>query len=122
MLLLRQYLADFNAQHDVYVTLQLEFAARASALRRTGITDLRMIQEALNNVSRHAQASLAWVKLALDGDSVIRLTIRDNGKGFDVASLNRLIRAAILGCSKAKGGRRSTDADRLARAGHGDSN
>ncbi len=39
------------------------------------------MQEALTNVVRHAEASQAWVELALENES-ITLTIQDNGKGF----------------------------------------
>jgi PAS domain S-box-containing protein len=42
----------------------------------------RITQEALNNVARHAQAPSAEVRLELSG-SHVRLTIRDDGCGFD---------------------------------------
>ncbi len=45
------------------------------------ITLYRSMQEALTNVVRHAEASQAWVELALENES-ITLTIQDNGKGF----------------------------------------
>ncbi|MBI2912488.1 MAG: GAF domain-containing sensor histidine kinase [Chloroflexi bacterium] len=40
-------------------------------------------QEALNNVSRHSQASSVRVRLAADEDRVV-LEVQDNGVGFDV--------------------------------------
>jgi signal transduction histidine kinase len=42
----------------------------------------RIVQEALNNVARHAQAANAWVVLDV-GLSVVRLVIGDDGRGFD---------------------------------------
>jgi signal transduction histidine kinase len=42
----------------------------------------RIAQEALNNVTRHSQASSAWVRLHGAPDRVA-LKIRDNGRGFD---------------------------------------
>jgi PAS domain S-box-containing protein len=42
----------------------------------------RITQEALNNVTRHARASTAWVDLEAETDSVV-LVVRDNGCGFD---------------------------------------
>lgn len=42
----------------------------------------RIVQESLNNIRKHARASLAEVCLDFDSDSV-RLTVIDNGKGFD---------------------------------------
>lgn len=41
----------------------------------------RIMQEGLNNVYKHAEASHAWVTWLLEGDEVL-LTIRDDGKGF----------------------------------------
>jgi signal transduction histidine kinase len=48
----------------------------------------RIVQEALNNVARHARASEARVVLNVDDDEV-NLEVTDNGAGFEVASLER---------------------------------
>ncbi|GAB5554160.1 MAG: hypothetical protein Sapg2KO_37510 [Saprospiraceae bacterium] len=42
----------------------------------------RTIQEALNNVVKHAEASAAQVHMKIEGKEIL-VTIRDNGKGFD---------------------------------------
>jgi signal transduction histidine kinase len=57
---------------------------------------LRILQEALTNVLKHAQASLIRVETGFDADHVwIRLT--DNGNGFDVtATRNRVDRGRGL--------------------------
>ena len=44
----------------------------------------RVVQEALTNVIKHAQASNAWVSLKVNEDGNIEIVIRDDGKGFDV--------------------------------------
>lgn len=44
----------------------------------------RIIQEAMNNVIRHAAASEAIVQLGYD-NGILTLTVEDNGKGFDPA-------------------------------------
>jgi signal transduction histidine kinase len=41
-----------------------------------------IIQEGLTNVRRHSQASSAWVIFFIQ-DSEIRITIEDDGAGFD---------------------------------------
>ena len=48
----------------------------------------RIAQEALNNILKHAQASRVWIKLtnAIDG---IRLSIEDNGNGFDKMAVEK---------------------------------
>jgi two-component system sensor histidine kinase DegS len=46
----------------------------------------RAVQELLGNASRHSQATL--VKILLDmGNEVIRVSVDDNGKGFDSVSV-----------------------------------
>jgi len=45
----------------------------------------RIAQEALSNIRRHAKASMAEVELKFENNKV-RLSISDNGKGFDLPS------------------------------------
>jgi signal transduction histidine kinase len=44
----------------------------------------RIVQEALNNIAKHAQATHAWVSLTQDA-RMIRCSVRDDGIGFDVS-------------------------------------
>lgn len=46
----------------------------------------RILQEALTNVERHAQATTAWVVWSIDGRRAV-LEIRDDGSGFDPGHL-----------------------------------
>lgn len=46
------------------------------------ITLYRLLQEALNNIVKHAQASQVWVELNIE-DNTITLTVQDNGQGFE---------------------------------------
>jgi two-component system sensor histidine kinase UhpB len=45
----------------------------------------RLVQEALTNVGRHAQAKQVWVVLRLDRNELV-LEVRDDGAGFDVSA------------------------------------
>jgi signal transduction histidine kinase len=56
------------------------------------ITIFRIIQEALNNVIKHAQASYVELNLEFRGDYA-RIRVRDNGIGFD----SEVLRLARLG-------------------------
>jgi signal transduction histidine kinase len=56
----------------------------------TRINLYRMIQEGLNNIHKHAEASQAVVKLAAAHPHLI-LRIEDNGRGFDVEKRAREI-------------------------------
>jgi two-component system, NarL family, sensor histidine kinase YdfH len=52
---------------------------------RVATTDdhiLRVLDEALANITRHAQANHVWVLLTVE-EAHIKLEIRDNGRGFD---------------------------------------
>jgi signal transduction histidine kinase len=44
---------------------------------------LRILQEALHNVEKHAKASQVWVTWDVSPD-VARLVVSDNGRGFDI--------------------------------------
>lgn len=54
--------------------------------RQLETTIFRVIQEALNNVSKHANARNASVSLDF-GKDTIRVNIRDDGRGFDAAKV-----------------------------------
>ena len=51
---------------------------------------LRAITEGITNITRHAQASQAWICTRTSGNMVV-VEVRDNGKGFDPGSAARLI-------------------------------
>ncbi|MFQ5853357.1 MAG: GAF domain-containing protein, partial [Candidatus Binatia bacterium] len=81
---LRTYMDDFAHQNGISVHLSLpEEGVRLSA--RVEYTLFRIVQEALNNVRSHAQADTVWIDLALRPPDRIRLGIRDNGRGFELA-------------------------------------
>jgi PAS domain S-box-containing protein len=57
----------------------------------------RVVQEALTNVARHAQASQVWIAIRRAG-SQLSLSVRDDGVGFDVnAARQRAVHGAGLG-------------------------
>jgi len=56
----------------------------------------RIVQEALTNVTKHAQATRVTIRFAREG-RVLRCTIRDNGTGFDVLAVQARRGARGLG-------------------------
>ena len=56
----------------------------------------RVVQEALTNVGRHAQASRVLVHLDADGDHV-RIEIEDDGRGFDPAQARDYLKTGRVG-------------------------
>ena len=56
----------------------------------------RMVQEALTNVARHAQASEVEAVIRLDGDRLV-VRVRDNGRGIDAALPRKAKSYGLLG-------------------------
>jgi signal transduction histidine kinase len=53
-----------------------------------GVHIYRVLQEALNNVSRHSGTSDAWIRLRFSPDS-LELEVEDHGKGFVAEKMQR---------------------------------
>lgn len=86
---LQEYLQSFTEQSGVQT--QLVVTPQTSAFlfdSRAEIQLIRIIQEALTNVRKHAQAEQAWVRFAADGTWAI-VTIEDDGRGFDPSHRRR---------------------------------
>lgn len=69
------------------VAVEFDFQAPPGSLGEAEqLAVLQVARESLQNVARHAAASRAWIVTRLvDGDW--RLEVRDDGKGFDAATL-----------------------------------
>jgi two-component system nitrate/nitrite sensor histidine kinase NarX len=75
-------------QHQVGLDVDVDWLAPLSPLAAVQISYI--VQEALNNTRRHAQASMVKLSLCRLEDGAVELVIQDNGTGFDVASLPEL--------------------------------
>jgi len=82
---LRQHVRDFATRFGVTAN----FDVTGEPTRRwppiVELSALRITQEALTNVARHANADLVTVRLAVWPDRLV-LAIEDNGRGFDYDS------------------------------------
>ena len=79
---LREHLAEFTKQTGLPVTCLVH--AVPGTLRQEIATALfRVMQESLQNVCKHAQATAVTVRLSGSAKG-IGLSVRDNGKGFEV--------------------------------------
>ena len=78
---LRAFVEKFESRYGLHI----EFSSSEQPLPRVGsaleMTVLRIAQEALLNIVRHAQADLVSVSLQW-GDHTVLLTVQDNGIGF----------------------------------------
>ncbi len=77
---LRQLAEQWQQQQGIQCVLELDSAVhRLEAEQRTHL--YRLLQEALTNVARHAQARSVWVR-ALLRDEVLQVSVQDDGHGL----------------------------------------
>jgi len=82
---LHSYVKTFSRRVDVPIDLTVTGLAGRLPLGLE-VTVFRIVQEALTNIARHAQASRAEVKLTLE-DGIFSVTVQDDGVGFDVETI-----------------------------------
>ena len=77
---MQTYCAEFTRRTRLPVTIEVdEDLPKLQCFYE--ITLYRVLQEALTNIIKHAQASHVWVDLTVE-DMTITLTVQDNGRGF----------------------------------------
>ncbi|MDP2726315.1 MAG: sensor histidine kinase, partial [Dehalococcoidia bacterium] len=85
-------LADFLHRYSEQTGLKVELSTGGLYHIRfaleTEIQLLRIIQEALTNVRKHAQATRAWLEVRRNGQE-INFVVGDDGQGFDPRSIQR---------------------------------
>jgi len=68
-------------------TINLEVSTSVQLMdKQKELLIFRIIQEALSNVMKHAEATLLNVHIQKDGENLV-ITVRDNGNGFDSAKV-----------------------------------
>ncbi len=84
---LREYASSWQEQSGIatHVAIQMPGGRLGGAGE---VQLMRIIQEALANVRKHAGASQAWIRIA-EGDGMIEAVVEDNGVGFEPSSLAR---------------------------------
>ncbi len=95
---LPRFLEEFGEQNLLHVSLEvkgLKGDERPALPAHLELVLFRIVQEALNNVAKHARAHMVWVEL--DFSDGILLRVRDDGVGFDPASLPELALRGHLG-------------------------
>jgi signal transduction histidine kinase len=78
---LEWYVEQFGRQHDIATHFEVAGAIGVVPPEST-IHIYRIVQEALTNVSKHAGAKEAWVRLS-QRNGRLALQIEDRGRGFD---------------------------------------
>ena len=93
---LEALVADLRAQEGIDVRLKVLGSQRRLS-PEAELVLFRIVQEALNNVRRHAQASKVVTTVEF-ADGQVRLTVSDNGRGFELPGrMSDLAAAGKLG-------------------------
>lgn len=72
---------EFQKHTGIHCDLRIELG-ETLLNSESSLVCFRVLQEALTNVARHAQASCAQINVTKDNDQV-RLMVKDNGKGIE---------------------------------------
>jgi two-component system, NarL family, sensor histidine kinase UhpB len=76
-----EFLAD-SVEKRRGLSITVDAVVRQSLSPQVETIVYRVVQEALNNIARHASATNAWIHVR--STSVLQCTIQDDGVGFDV--------------------------------------
>lgn len=79
---LQEYLREYEHYYGLEVRLSVDDVTTTEFSSEVGNQLMRIIQEALSNVRRHACASHVWVKFFQEG-GIIKIRIEDDGNGFN---------------------------------------
>ncbi len=85
---LREYTDEYEERHGITVSLHGEDATNAlSSVAAYQL--LRIVQEGLANVRKHASAHHAWIEFDARPDQQLHMVIGDDGLGFDPSATDR---------------------------------
>jgi two-component system nitrate/nitrite sensor histidine kinase NarX len=85
---LQEYVQKFSRQAGVDVRLEANGDDRVCLSPEAEVQLMRVIQEALTNVRKHANADRAWVSIGRNGGQAA-IVVADNGRGFDSEGLQQ---------------------------------
>jgi hypothetical protein len=94
---LRDSVTEWQSQHPG-VAFKLEFSGKLDTLGEAlNINIYRIVQEAVTNALRHAEATEMTIKLELLQPDAVRLTIADNGIGMIMCNIDQTKHFGLLG-------------------------
>ncbi|MDO8751324.1 MAG: GAF domain-containing sensor histidine kinase [Dehalococcoidia bacterium] len=88
--MLRDYLSTFSIQNQIEAGLLVEPGQGCDLSPASDVQVIRILQEALTNVRKHAQATCVKVRIAAADGGNIRIVVEDNGHGFDPSQVARI--------------------------------
>jgi len=85
---LKRYIKELSRHADINIKYELHHCKNIRLISVIETTVYRVVQEALTNVIRHAEAQNVKVSLKCD-DKNMEAIVEDDGKGFDFAALQK---------------------------------
>ena len=86
---IEQLLRSINKENSYKISFNYDLLGDVEIDGELQLNIYRIIQEQLQNIIKHAQATKIKVSLKLADDNFIKLIINDNGKGFDTSVMSR---------------------------------
>jgi signal transduction histidine kinase len=108
---LHQLLVEFRANTLIAVDFSADPSVNEKLTPDTRLALFHVAQEALSNAAKHSQATAVTIALT-DTPHAVSLSIRDNGRGFDLAAADRRVGHGLLNMQdriEAQGGRVEID-------------
>jgi two-component system sensor histidine kinase DegS len=90
---LQKYLESYSNEHSISVDLKIKGNDSRIKDSNISLAIFRVVQETLNNIYKHANATFASIQLECAEKSIL-LRIKDDGEGFDINSLHDISRDA----------------------------
>ncbi len=87
--ILMQYAERFSTHGNLQVKVELKGMRDLHLDPAVEVQLIRIVQEAMNNIRRHARARRVWIRFSREGEDILRVVIQDDGKGFDVTQIAR---------------------------------
>lgn len=84
---LQKYIENFIMEHSIKVDFRVKGDDNRIKDTNIALAIFRVVQESLNNVQKHADATYVSVQIECTEKSIL-LRIKDDGKGFDVSTLH----------------------------------
>jgi len=92
---IRWHIQEFEKRYAIKCNVKLPTNS-LSIDNKSSIALFRIIQEALNNVAKHSEASTVTVQMKIENDSLY-LEVKDDGKGLDPESIKSSGSLGIIG-------------------------
>ena len=93
---LQKYIENFSRENCLKVKLIVRGNINRIEDNHIVLAIFRIVQESLNNIRKHADASYVLIQIECN-DNIVTLRIKDDGKGFDIAALNNRERNSGFG-------------------------